>query len=69
MLGVNNAGQKWYEALATFLLILVINCLLKLPTERLPTRQEWYSSIVQGLTIALTLYAINKGIEWKKRES
>ena len=67
MLGVNNTGQKWYEALGTFLIILAINVLLLLP-EGLPTVEQWYSAIKQGLAIAFTLYALNKGIEWRKKE-
>ena len=66
-LGVNNNGQKWYEALATFLIILVINVLLILP-DRIPTHGELYMALKQGILTAFILYAINKGIEWRLKK-
>lgn len=65
---VNGAGQKWSEALATFLLVLTINILMLLPKQRLPTEEEWYVAIVQGILTALIIYAINKGIAWKQEK-
>ena len=66
-LGVNNNGQKWYEALATFLIVLLINVLLILP-DRIPTYPELYMALKQGILTAFILYAINKGIEWRLKK-
>ena len=66
-LGVNNNGQKWYEALVTFLIVLLINVLLILP-DRIPTQGELYIALKQGILTAVILYAINKGIEWRLKK-
>ena len=66
---MNNAGQKWYEAIVTFVIILVINILLVLPENIPSSLNELYPALKEALTIAFILYAINKGIEWRHREA
>lgn len=67
MLGINNKGQKWYEAVITFLVVFLINLLLILP-DRVPTYPELYLAVKQSLGTALIIYAVNKGIEWRRKK-
>jgi len=64
-----NGNQKVSEAVITLIVVVVVNVLNLLPEKAIPTFLDLYIALRQAIVTAFTLYALNKGIEWKRSKT
>jgi len=72
MLGITNpdSGRLELYAVATFLLVLLINVVyeLYLLLPAIPTPEQLYGAFIKSVFTAGVIYLANKGIKWRRSE-